>query len=220
MSKSSEDLLLDFSLAGLIKIEGEKVITTEKLSKLLNEALFIVTEANKKHQLGLSEKEIRETIENILILDSIYAKPIELSIESLEKIYKLLNNKILFVSNRSEKIRKQTEDWLNLHIRNKFDYELILGDGSILSDKKDRLKGVHFYVDDAIEHVFSASKNIDSIINCFLFESKNVVYDYFRTVNDYTIRKLFKQNKIIRTTNWKIIVKHIEALFSTNKLTI
>ena len=169
---------------------------------------------------GLSEKEIRETIENILILDSIYAKPIELSIESLEKIYKLLNNKILFVSNRSEKIRKQTEDWLNLHIRNKFDYELILGDGSILSDKKDRLKGVHFYVDDAIEHVFSASKNIDSIINCFLFESKNVVYDYFRTVNDYTIRKLFKQNKIIRTTNWKIIVKHIEALFSTNKLTI
>jgi len=74
MSKSFDDLLLDFKIADLIKIEGEKVETTEKLSKLLNEALFIVTEANKKHQLGLSEKEIVICTETLTIL-SAFEKP-------------------------------------------------------------------------------------------------------------------------------------------------
>ena len=75
MSKSSEDLLLDFSLAGLIKIEGEEVETTEKLSKLLKKALFIVMEANKKYQLGLLEKEIVICTEALTILYA-FGKPL------------------------------------------------------------------------------------------------------------------------------------------------
>ena len=158
-----DGVILDFKT---MLIKGIKKRTNIDVSKYMKGVMV--------HHPNIDEQTIRKLVKEILLEDTPSAKPIKATIKTLEKIYKLYNEPIIIVTNRSEDLHKVTEDWLDQNVSNKFEWEIRYGSGKIYDSKVEYLKDANWYLDDILEQLVSVC-SLPNIRRCFWYNQD--VYD-------------------------------------------
>jgi uncharacterized HAD superfamily protein len=113
---------------------------------------------------GISEKELSNFVQSIIIRYHYQGKPIEHSIQALKDIYNKLDIPIVIVTARGHNTKKQTEIWLKRYLK---DIPFVVYYcANIPKSEVLKRNNIKYLVDDKIENVEEASKYC---LSCFLF---------------------------------------------------
>jgi len=144
-----DGVLMDFDLH---LVNTVREITGYKLPYPMKEFCREFPGCSKEEFKGL----LMEAINTIEMTE-----PIEGSIDSIEKIYDLINEKITFITARPSIKKYDTIRSIKRHVGNKFDFEVIFTDSSF--DKRQAIqtrKHIRFFVEDEVKRIMKLSPYI------------------------------------------------------------
>ena len=110
---------------------------------------------------GYTNEELDKLIGDIIRDKTTFGEPVQYAIDSLEKIYQIIDRPILIITARRPDTRKNTEIWLDMNIKKRFPYEIRFTSSQTKSKFFD--DDIRFFVDDLPHFANEAAKNLERV---------------------------------------------------------
>jgi uncharacterized HAD superfamily protein len=179
------------------------------IKQLKNKNLYIDPISYKFKADGISEREISEIIDRIIVEHSEFISPYEDVKNWIHDNHRNLfnTNRIKFITARPRSVHEYTVEWINKHFSD-FDVEVISCDSGY--NKYLYLKEDEYFVEDSIDNAIAIVGNLENIKKIFILKREWNSYSYLKAFDEeFPNSDLLK--KIVYTTNIQEIEKYIKG---------